>query len=116
MQTLLLVAAMAAGYYPPAIQTFANCMSDANVTLAIDPKQAAVYEEARKCLDKTVASALAEAGDAADLRAAIKDVYVKAGSMMDAHGEDPASAAFDEASRRLYLETKLAGKANESGK
>lgn len=114
MPVLLLAAALAAGYYPPRIQAFADCMSDANVTLPIDPQRQAVYAEARKCLDATVAGALDEAGDASDLRAAIKDVYVKAGGKLDAQGAGPAKAAYDEARRRLYLETKLAGKSSEA--
>jgi hypothetical protein len=112
--------AVAAGYVPK-IQAFINCEAtnhEAKIRMLMGARDAAktLLESVPKCLDDTIAPALDEAGNAADLRTAIKELYVKAkayneklrfGSEFE---ERAASSAASEAFDKFNLEAKLAHK------
>lgn len=114
---LLLIATTAhaeqASYYPPNIQKLVNCMGSPVVTLSYDRRWSAIADEADKCLRENVAPALEDAGNANDLRAALKDFYLKALSRLSTPDDKSATTEFWTASRSVHLETKLAGLANE---
>lgn len=64
-----------------------------------------------KCLEDGLSPAIAAAGDNADLKAAIKDFYIKAGEYVVVLGMNDSQAQHDEseAMSKVAMEMKLAG-------
>lgn len=116
---LLLMASTASAadqptYYPPKIQAFVNCMSEVAVWPVNLPQWEAAQGPARTCIDEKVADALEAAKGKEDLRSALKTMYLKSSTFLNERGRGASEAEFREAGAAVFLETKLAGLANEA--
>lgn len=112
------------GKFPQRIQDFVDCNSKnfvAKMNALTGDREGAktMLEQVPKCLDDAIVGALDEAGQATDLRAAIKDMFVKSkaynmalryGSKYEANKAD---SELQQAMDKFDLEAKLANKGRQ---